>query len=225
MKRQPQIYPLTDATSEEIIIQKASAILNNGGVIVCATDTGYLLGVDGLNPEAIWKIYQIKGRSFDKPIHLVVADMAMAKMLADISQEAERVFQHFLPGPLTLVVKKKPIVPDLLVSGLESVGLRMPDNDFLLRLVKTAGKPVTATSANRSGKSTPYTVEQVLAELGAAVAYVDLIIDQGATLHAMPSTILDLSQKPPKILRAGPITAEMLAEIFPAVNKKLLVSE
>jgi len=212
--KKPQIYPLTDSTSAELIIPKAREILNNGGVIVCATDTGYLLGVDGLNPEAIRKIYQIKGRSFDKPIHLVVADLTMAHTLAYLDQGAERVFHHFLPGPLTLIVKKKPVVPDLLVSGLDSVGLRMPANDFLLRLVKTAGKPVTATSANRSGKSTPYTVEQVLAELGDAVASVDLMIDQGETQHAMPSTILDLSQNPPKILRAGPITVEMLAEFL-----------
>ena len=209
-----QIHKLTDSASEKAIIHAASELLNNGGVVVCATDTGYLLGVDGLNTEAIRKIYQIKGRSFDKPIHLVVADIAMAKTLAYIDQEAERVFQRFMPGPLTLIVKKKAIVPDLLVSGLGSVGLRMPDNDFLLRLVKVGGKPVTATSANRSGKSTPYTVKQVLAELGDATEYVDLIIDQGETQHAMPSTILDMSQTPPKILRKGPITEEILSEVL-----------
>lgn len=209
-----QIYKLTDSASEKAIIQPASELLNNGGVVVCATDTGYLLGVDGLNTEAIRKIYRIKERSFDKPIHLVVADIAMAKTLAYLDQEAERVFQRFMPGPLTLIVKKKAIVPDLLVSGLGSVGLRVPDNDFLLRLVKAGGTPVTATSANRSGKSTPYTVKQVLAELGDAREHVDLIIDQGETQHAMPSTILDMSQTPPKILRKGPITEEILSEVL-----------
>ncbi len=210
----PQIYKLTHSTSIKTIIQKARDVLNNGGVVVCATDTGYLLGVDGLNPKAIRKIYQIKGRSFDKPIHLVVSDLTMAKTLAYLDQNAERVFQQFMPGPLTLVVKKKPIVPDLLVSSLESVGLRMPDNNFLLHLVREVGNPITATSANRSGKTTPYTAEQVLTELGDAVKYVDLIIDQGETQHAMPSTILDISQAPPKILRKGPITEEMLFEVL-----------
>ena len=211
--KKPQIYKLTDSASEETIIQQAGEILNNGGVIVCATDTGYLLGVDGLNPEAIRKIYAIKGRSFDKPIHLVVSDITMAKTLAHLHQDAERVFRHFMPGPLTLIVKKKLIVPDLLVSGLESVGLRMPENEFLLRLVKLVGTPITATSANRSGKSTPYTVKHVLAELGDAIEHVDLIIDQGETQHARPSTILDLSRTPPKILRQGPVTAEILSEV------------
>lgn len=209
-----QIHKLTDSASEKAIIQKASNLLKDGGVVVCATDTGYLLGVDGLNTEAIRKIYRIKGRSFDKPIHLVVADIAMAKTLAYLDQEAERVFQRFMPGPLTLIVKKKAIVPDLLVSGLGSVGLRMPDNDFLLRLVEAGGTPITATSANRSGKSTPYSVEQVLAELGDAREHVDLIIDQGETQHAMPSTILDMIRIPPKILRKGPITAEKLSEVL-----------
>jgi L-threonylcarbamoyladenylate synthase len=209
-----QIHKLTDSASEKAIIHAASELLNNGGVVVCATDTGYLLGVDGLNTEAIRKIYRIKGRSFDKPIHLVVTDIVMARTLAYLDQNAEWVFQRFMPGPLTLIVKKKAIVPDLLVSGLGSVGLRMPDNDFLLRLVKAGGKPVTATSANRSGKSTPYTVKQVLAELGDTREHVDLIIDQGETQHAMPSTILDMSQTPPKILREGPITEEMLSEVL-----------
>jgi L-threonylcarbamoyladenylate synthase len=212
--KQPQIYKLRNSISEETVIQKASDLLRNGGVVICATDTGYLLGVDGLNPEAIRKIYAIKGRSFDKPIHLVVSDIGMAKMLGELDQNAERMFRQFMPGPLTLIVKKKPIIPGLLVSGLKSVGLRMPDNDFLLRLVKATGKPVTATSANRSGKSTPYTVKHVLAELGDAIEHVDLIIDQGETHHAMPSTIFDMSQTPPKILREGPITPEMLSEVL-----------
>ena len=178
MKTRPQIDRLTDAVSEQTIIQKAREILLNAGVVVCATDTGYLLGVDGLNPEAIRKIYAIKGRSFDKPIHLVVSDLAMAKILGEFSQEAERVFQRFMPGPLTLIVNKKPIIPDILVGGKHSVGLRMPDNHFLLRLVKATGKPITATSANRSGHLTPYTVAHVLKELGEAAAYVALIIEE-----------------------------------------------
>ena len=208
--KQPQIYQLTEMTSAEAILPKATAILHHGGVIVCATDTGYLLGVDGLNPAAIRKIYAIKGRAFDKPIHLVVADLAMARALAEFDAEAERIFQRFLPGPLTLILKKQPVVPDALVGGLTSVGLRMPANEFLLRLVQSAGMPITATSANRSGNATPFTVAQVLAELGEAAAQVELIIDQGATQHALPSTILDLSRQPPQILRAGPLTAAML---------------
>jgi len=206
----PRICKITDKLSEESIIQEASHILRQGGVIVCATDTGYLLGVNGLNVEAIRKVYQIKGRSFNKPIHVVVSDKEMAKRLVYMDQLAEEVFQQFLPGPLTIILKRKPIIPDLLVSGLEGLGLRIPQNEFLLQLVKAANLPITATSANRSGQATPYTVEEVLQELGDAVEYVDLFIDQQATQHAMPSTILDMTQSPPIILREGPITADML---------------
>jgi L-threonylcarbamoyladenylate synthase len=209
MSQPPRIEPLTDVTVERIQA-KACAILRQGGVIVCATDTGYLLGVDGLNPEAIRKIYAIKGRAFAKPIHLVVADLAMAQTLAELPPVAEQIFQRFLPGPLTLVVKRKPVIPDLLVGGLPTIGLRLPANEFLLCLVKAVGVPITATSANRSGNATPYTIPQVLAELDDAVAHVDLLIDQGETQHALPSTILDLTQEPPQVLRDGPITAAML---------------
>lgn len=210
MIKPPPICQILDETAEAAVLQKASDLLLQGGVIVCATDTGYLLGVNGLNPEAIQKVYQIKGRAFNKPLHLVIADLAMANTLAEIDDRAERLIRCFLPGPLTLILKKKPLVPASLVSGLGNVGLRIPDNTFLLRLVKTAGIPITATSANRSGFATPYTVAQVLHELGEAAQAVDLIIDQGETRHGSPSTILDLTQNALRILREGPITSEML---------------
>ena len=210
MIEMPRICQILDTTTEETALQQASAILQRGGVVVCATDTGYLLGVNGLNPGAIQKIYQIKGRAFDKPLHLVAADLRMVKILAEVDERAEQIMQYFWPGPLTLILKKKPLVPDSLVSGLANVGLRIPDNAFLLRLVQMAGVPITATSANRSGYNTPYTIEQVLTELGEAVRHVDLFIDQGETRHGSPSTIFDLTRTPPQILRNGPITWEML---------------
>ncbi len=210
MKKKTQFYKVTDDASAENILREAGELLQQGGVVICATDTGYLLGVNGLNTQAIEKVYLIKGRSFNKPMHLVVADLKMAKALAYIDLRIERIFRKFLPGPLTLILKKKPLVPNLLVGGSDSVGIRIPQNEFLLRLVKAAGTPVTATSANRSGQTTPYTTGQVLEELGGAIRYVDLIIDQGETQHAMPSTILDLIQTPPKILREGPLVEDIL---------------
>ena len=205
-----KIVRLTDDRSMETIIPQAAELVRRGGVLVCATDTGYLLGVDGLNRAAIEKVYAIKGRAFHKPIHLVAADQAMAATLVEMDAQAARICDAFLPGPLTVILKKQPHVPDILVSGLPGLGLRIPANAFLLRLVATAGVPLTATSANRSGLATPYSIPDVLRELGPAAQFVDLFIDQGETEHAMPSTILDLTQTPPQILRAGPITAAML---------------
>ena len=210
MKTQPQIRQIADPLAAQNAMQEAADLLRGGGVIVCATDTGYLLGVDALNVAAVQKAYAIKGRAFHKPMHVVVADIEMARMIADISPQAQRVFEQFLPGALTLILRRKPIVPDLLVSGLPGIGIRIPQNDFLLELARTANMPITATSANQSGLGTPYTVAQVLQELGEAAAQVDLILDQGETAHAMPSTLLDLTQSPPRILRRGPITVEML---------------
>ena len=132
MNTLPRICKILDATTRESVLREASDILQKGGVLVCATDTGYLLGVDGLNPAAIRKIYRIKGRSFDKPIHVVVSDLPMARKLASMDAQAQQIFQRFLPGPLTLIVKKEALVPDILVSGLEGLGLRIPQNAFLL---------------------------------------------------------------------------------------------
>ena len=210
---QPYRIKMCDERSRERGIQEASAILRRGGVIVCATDTGYLLGGNGLDIEAIRKVYQIKGRDFQKPIHLVVADMTMAEILVEFNEQAKKIFERFLPGPLTLILKKTAAVPDLLTSGLPGLGIRLPENDILLQLVQAANVPITATSANRSGYATPFSVDEVLSELGEAIEFVDLILDQGETRHAMPSTILDLTCSPPQILRKGPITAEMLEEI------------
>lgn len=204
----------TDAASEAASLDAACAVIQQGGVMVCATDTGYLLGADGLNVEAVRKIYQIKGRSFDKPIHLVVADLAMARTLAEFTPEAEEIFRRLLPGPVTLILRKTPRVPEILVSGLPTVGLRMPKGEWLLELVRRAGAPLTATSANQSGHASPFTAQEAIRQLGDAVQYVDLIVDQGRTPHSQPSTLLDLTQSPPRILREGPVTREMLAEVI-----------
>ncbi len=209
----PPILTPIDAASEAASLDTACNIIRQGGVIVCATDTGYLLGADGLNTAAVRKIYQIKGRSFDKPIHLVVADFTMARTLAEFTPETEDIFHRLLPGPLTLIVKKTPRVPEILVSGLPTIGLRMPEGEWLLELVRRTGTPITATSANQSGKASPFTVQEAIRELGDSVKYVDLIVDHGRTPHNRPSTLLDLAEHPPRIVREGPVTHEMLAEI------------
>jgi len=204
----------TDIASQVASLETACTIIQQGGVIVCATDTGYLLGTDGLNPDAVRKIYQIKGRSFDKPIHLVVADVEIAKTLAEFTPETEGIFRRLLPGPLTLILKKTPLVPEILVSGLSTIGLRMPEGEWLLELARRAGTPITATSANQSGNASPFTAQAAIRELGDSVKHVELIVDHGRTPHSTPSTLLDLTQSPPSILREGPVTRAMLSAIL-----------
>jgi L-threonylcarbamoyladenylate synthase len=196
------------------ILQEAAEILRKGGIVVCPTDTGYLLGGDGLREEVIRKIFEIKGRSFNKPIHLVVSDKEMAQRLAVWNEKAEKLFRELLPGPLTLILKKKEIVPDLLVSGTGKIGLRMPGNNLVLQLVAAAGVPITATSANSSGKESPFTVEEVLQQLEEGLERVDLILDQGETLYRRSSTIVDISEEMPKVLREGPISTQQIFTIL-----------
>jgi len=181
---------------------------------VCPTDTGYLLGGDGLREEVVRKIFAMKGRSFNKPIHLVVSDLEMARRLSFWNEGAEKLCKEFLPGPLTLVLKKREIVPDLLVSGTGKVGLRMPGNRIPMELAAAAQAPITATSANRSGKDSPFTVEEVLQQLEGGLEDVSLILDQGETSYRMPSTLVDLTDPAPRILREGPISAQQIFRVL-----------
>ncbi|HWP46492.1 MAG TPA: L-threonylcarbamoyladenylate synthase [Candidatus Limnocylindrales bacterium] len=213
MIRQPPIRDCRYGLDLQIL-QEAVEILREGGIVVCPTDTGYLLGGDGLREEVIRKIFEIKGRSFNKPIHLVVSDKEMAQRLAVWNEKAEKLFRELLPGPLTLILKKKEIVPDLLVSGTGKIGLRMPGNNLVLQLVAAAGVPITATSANSSGKESPFTVEEVLQQLEEGLERVDLILDQGETLYRRSSTIVDISEETPKVLREGPISPQQIFTIL-----------
>jgi L-threonylcarbamoyladenylate synthase len=213
MSRQP---PIKDCRSglDPQILQEAAEIIRKGGIVVCPTDTGYLLGGDGLREEVIRKIFEIKGRSFNKPIHLVVSNKEMAQQLAVWNERAEKLFKELLPGPLTLILKKKEIVPDLLVSGTGKIGLRMPGNAVAMQLVAASGVPITATSANSSGKDSPFTVAEVLQQLEEGLERVDLILDQGETLYRRSSTIVDISEDIPKVLREGPISTQQIFTIL-----------
>lgn len=195
-------------------LREAAEIIRRGGIVVCPTDTGYLLGGDGLCQEVIQKIFEIKGRSFNKPIHLVVSGIEMAQKLAFWNEKAEKLFKELLPGPLTLILEKKESVPDLLVSGTGKIGLRMPGNKTAMALAEASQVPITATSANRSGRESPFTVEEVIQQLEEGIEKVDLILDQGETLYRVSSTIVDLTTDKPKILREGPISAQQISRIL-----------
>jgi L-threonylcarbamoyladenylate synthase len=213
MNRRPPIRNCKQALDPEIL-REAGEVIRRGGIVVCPTDTGYLLGGDGLCEETIRRIFEIKGRSFDKPIHLVVSDIKMAQQLAFWNERAEKLFKEFLPGPLTLILRKKEIIPDLLVSGTETIGLRMPGNKIAMALAEASQTPITATSANSSGKESPFTVEEVLQQLGEGIEQVSLILDQGETLYRMSSTIVDLTGDVPKVLREGPIPVHQIFRIL-----------
>ncbi len=180
---------------EEDQIRTAIAILKEGGTVIYPTETVYGLGADALSEEAIRRVYIIKKRDISLPISLAVSSFEMLHEVAYIDREYLGLLTELLPGPITVLLRKKDIVPDVLTAGSEIVGIRYPDNELATRIIKEAG-PITATSANISGRKPPTRVEEV--EINA-----DIIINGGKCEYSMPSTVVVKEAKGIKILREG----------------------
>ncbi|MGD0795982.1 MAG: L-threonylcarbamoyladenylate synthase [Dehalococcoidales bacterium] len=206
-----------DATNpDEKILERAAKLINKGEVIVCPTDTGYAFSVNALDTRAVASVFGLKGRAFSNPIHIAVSSIEEAENYAYVTGAARYLAAHYLPGALTLVLKKKENLPSLLVAGLDTVGIRIPDNQVMLRLVAKVGKPLTTTSANISGKPTPYAVGEITAQFGDSLQKVALILDQGPLSGRDLSTIVDLSSSPPQLIRQGRVS---WLEIREALNR------
>ncbi|MDD5127015.1 MAG: L-threonylcarbamoyladenylate synthase [Dehalococcoidales bacterium] len=199
-----------------LVLQKAADLLRRGEVIVSPTDTGYAFSANAVNVDAIAKVFNLKGRSFNNPIHIAVDSLQGAEKYARINKTAEYLAAKFLPGALTIVLPKKDPVPSLLVAGLDTVGIRIPNNPAILGLVRLTGFPLTTTSANISGKPAPYEVGEIIEQFGADIENIALILDQGKISPPEVSTIVDLTVDPPRLLRQGRIP---LGEIQKALKE------
>lgn len=189
-------------------VMRASGILRHGGVVLYPTDTLYGLGADAFSDEAVEKVYAIKGRDRQKPIHCVVADLAMAGEYAEINDVARKLAEAFWPGPLTLVLKKKPGLDTGIARGLDTFGVRIPQSDFCLDLARTFGKPYTTTSANVAGESTGLSVESITDQLGGSATHINLVIDAGTLPLRSPSTVVNVVSGIPVVLREGAISVQ-----------------
>lgn len=192
-------------------IAAAAAALRAGGLVAFPTETVYGLGANARDPAAVARIFAAKGRPATNPLIVHVADAAAARELVSVwSPVAEALAARFWPGPLTLVLPKGPSLPDLVTAGGPTVGIRIPAHPAARALLRAAGVPVAAPSANRSTEVSPTTAAHVAASLGEAV---DLILDGGPTTVGLESTVLDVSVSPPQILRPGMVTRAMLEEV------------
>ena len=201
---------------EDPAIIEAAEILLAGGLVAFPTETVYGLGADGLDPEAVARIYTAKGRPTTSPVILHVADATDARRLVSHWPEsAGSLAERFWPGPLTLVLPASEMVPSIVRAGGPTVALRCPAHPVALALIRAAGRPLAAPSANRSQHLSPTRAEHVASSLGEAV---DLILDGGPTAAGLESTILDLSGVRPRILRPGPIAPAELAAIIGPVD-------
>jgi L-threonylcarbamoyladenylate synthase len=194
------------ASPDEKILEHAAALIMKGEVIVCPTDSGYAFSANAMDTRAVAKVFSLKVRTSSNPIHIAVQSVAEADKYAYFSDSACYLADHYLPGALTLVLPKKDIIPAVLVAGLNTVGIRVPDNRVILRLAEITGKPLTATSANISGRPATYSVEEVAAQLGENLQLVAMVLDQGPLKIREVSTIVDLSSSPPQLIRQGRIS-------------------
>jgi len=197
-------------THDPEAIPSAFEIIKSGGTIAFPTDTVYGLAVDPFNPQAINHIYAIKERSMEKAIPILIGDFEqLGSLVSEINDTAKILAQNFWPGPLTLILPKALLLPEAL-SLYPTIGVRMPNHEFALNLMRRTG-PLATTSANISGDANPRTGLDVLSQLGGKI---DLLLDGGETPGTIPSTVVDISSKPIRLLREGPITRSDLSALL-----------
>jgi L-threonylcarbamoyladenylate synthase len=202
----PKIEKVDPTAPDPELIKRAATLIGRGDVVVCPTDTGYAFSANALDTRAIARVFHLKGRSFSNPIHVAVASMEEADKYAFVDELARHLAARYLPGALTLVLRRRQNVPAMLVAGLDTIGIRVPDNRVMLALVGVVGKPLTTTSANISGRPTPYSAEEVVGLLGENVRDVALVLDQGPLKNRELSTIIDLTADPPQLIRQGRVS-------------------
>lgn len=190
-------------------IDIASEAIKKGELVAFPTETVYGLGGDALNISAIQKIFEVKGRPIDNPLIVHINSLDMLEHVVYITEDAELLIERFWPGPLTLILKKKDIVPGITCANLDTIAVRMPNHDIALKLIKKAGVPIAAPSANLSGKPSPTSISHVMEDLNDKINYA---ID-GKVNIGVESTVVDLTEEKPLILRHGGITFEELKEI------------
>jgi L-threonylcarbamoyladenylate synthase len=183
------------------VLLRCKAVIDAGGVIAYPTDTFYGLGVDPRNPRAIKKVFAIKGRKADQPILLLLHDrIDVSEWASEVTPSALRLMARFWPGPLTLVFRAARHVLPELTAGTGTIGLRVPGSDVTRALLGSVGRSLTGTSANRSGRPSPRTADEVMQELGDSI---DLILDGGPAAEGRPSTVVDVTGEPPRLVRQG----------------------
>lgn len=197
---------LHDLDYEEIV-----ALLRGGGIIAFPTDTAYGLGVDPFDTRAVDRLFQVKGRPETKPILLVIDSISMAESISRPTDVFHAVTNKFWPGPLTIITGSRSNLPMNVTAGTQTVGIRWPDAPFAVALLKRFGKPITATSANRTGQPSAITAQEIQAQFSEGI---DAIVDGGALPARGGSTLLDITVDPPLLLREGPVTFETLQEFF-----------
>ena len=193
-------------------IEAAAEILRSGGLLAIPTETVYGLGANGLDAKAVGRIFEAKGRPQDNPLILhVPGPQWLARYCTDVPPLAYVLAKRFWPGPLTMILKRKSVVPDVTTAGLDTVGVRCPDHQVTLAIIRAAGVPVAAPSANTSGRPSCTCAADVLEDMDGKI---EGVVDGGPCSVGVESTILDLTCNPPRLLRPGGLPLEELEALW-----------
>ena len=209
---------IKNLNEDKDFINEAGNIIKSGGTVAFPTETVYGLGADALNGEAVKKIFLAKGRPQDNPLIIHVSSKKIEKFVKDVPPVAEKLMDKFWPGPMTIILNKKDIVPDETSAGLSTIGVRMPNSEIALKLIEAAGVPIAAPSANISGRPSPTDVERCIEDLDGKIDY---ILGGERSDIGVESTIVDCTVNPPMVLRPGGITLEMLR----TVDENIVIDE
>ena len=194
------------------MLEQAAELIKQGKIVVFPTETVYGIGTNGLDENAVRRLYEVKQRPLNKPISLLVSNMEMVNLIAkDITEVEYKIMEKFFPGPLTIILKKKDIVPDIVTAGQDTVGVRMPSGEIARKLVEIAGVPIAAPSANITGQPSGTNVQEIKKSFERKV---DFFIDGGESELGVSSTIVKVVDGKSQILRQGSITLEQINQIL-----------
>ncbi|MGL5478745.1 MAG: L-threonylcarbamoyladenylate synthase [Clostridium sp.] len=210
-----KIAVLKGEIGEEQFIKEASKVIRNGGTVAFPTETVYGLGANALKSDSVKKIFEAKGRPQDNPLIIHVASKDIDEYVKNVPEVAKKLMDKFWPGPLTLILEKKDIVPNETSANLNTIGVRMPKSDIALKLIKESGVPIAAPSANISGRPSPTDIERCIEDLKGRVNY---IIGGDKSNVGVESTIVDCTVTPPIVLRPGGVTLESLREVDSSIE-------
>ena len=197
-------------------IRIAADFIKKGGLVAFPTETVYGLGANALNPKAVLALFKAKKRPLDNPPIVHVGNAKnVYKLAKTVSPKAERLMKEFWPGPLTLIFQRSEIVPDVTVTGLDTIAIRMPKHNVALALIRESGCPIAAPSANLAGKPSPTSAKHVLDDLNGRI---DAVLDAGSTHIGVESTVLDMTVDPPQVLRPGGTPYEVLKKVLGKVE-------
>lgn len=214
-----RVMKMNNTENDREIIKRAGEALRKGRLVAFPTETVYGLGADGLNEEAVKNIFRAKGRPQDNPLILHIDSLEMLEKLAlDISEESLSLIEEFWPGPLTIIFKRTSLVPNIITGGLDTVAIRMPENKLARDIIREAKTPIAAPSANTSGRPSPTKASHVYEDLESKVDY---IVDGGTTGIGLESTVIDMSEEVPTILRPGAIGLEDIRRVIPSAVEDL----